>query len=188
MATTENEFERLMERIRAGDAEAGRILFERYGKDIQLIVRRRLHRRLRAQFDSVDFAQDAWASFFDIPPERYTFQTPEELVAFLSKLVRNKLVDAQRRESSGREGQERRVYRLQPEEYEPPARQPTPSQLAVAEDVWERMLFNKPPKLRRALEMLRAGYSQAEIIKVLGINQRMFHRLIQSLDEKLSSS
>jgi RNA polymerase sigma factor (sigma-70 family) len=188
MSTTENEFECLMERIRDGDAEAGRILFERYGKDIQLIVRRRLNRRLRSQFDSVDFAQDAWASFFDIPTERYTFQTPEELVAFLAHLAHRKLIDAHRQRFQGAKRNMRRVRSIQPDRNEPPARQPTPSQFALAEDEWERMLHNKPPKLRKALELLRAGYGHHEIISMLGIHQRMLQRLIQSLNEKPSSS
>lgn len=188
MSSTENEFERLMERIRDGDAEAGRILFERYGKDIQMIVRRRLDQRLRSQFDSVDFAQDAWASFFDIPPERHTFQTPEELVAFLTVLARRKLLDAQRQRFQGAKRNMRRVRSLQPDRNEPPARQPTPSQFALAEDEWERMLLNKPPKLRKALELLRAGYSHREIISMLGLRPRMLQRLIQTLNEKQSSS
>lgn len=188
MSTIENEFEGLMERIRNGDAEAGRILFERYGKEIQMIVRHRLHRRLRSQFDSLDFAQDAWASFFDIPPDRYTFQTPEELIAFLAHLARRKLIDAHRQRFQGAKRNLDRVYRIQPNENEPPARQPTPSQFALAEDEWERMLLNKPPKLRKALELLRAGYAHHEIISMLGIHPRMLQRLIQSLNEKPSSS
>ena len=187
MSTPENEFALLMERVRAGDAEASRELFERYGQEIQLIVRRRLSKRLRSQFDSLDFAQDAWVAFFDISPEQYTFQTPEELLTFLTHLARHKLIDAYRQRYHGVKRNQRIERRLRPEK-EPPARQPSPSQLALAEDEWDRMLLNKPPKLRKALEMLRAGYSRIEILKILGLHPKMFQRLIQSLDDRLSST
>jgi RNA polymerase sigma-70 factor (ECF subfamily) len=184
MSEAQNEFEKLMQRVRDGDAEAGRELFERYGKAIQMVVRHRLDRRLRSQFDSLDFAQDAWASFFDTPAENHTFQTSEELVAFLTRVVRHKLIDAYRQ----RFHTARRDAGPVPDEpldlSEQPARQPTPSQVAIAEEEWDRLLHNKPPKVRRALEMLRAGHSRQEIAESLGINAKRIQRLIQRMDDK----
>ena len=188
MSTTENEFTILMQRVRAGDSQASSELFERYAQEVQLIVRRRLSKRLRSQFDSLDFAQDAWVAFFDVSPERYTFQTPEELVAFLTRLARHKLIDAYRQRFHAAKRDQRLVRRIDTEKQEPPARQPSPSQFALAEDEWERMLLNKPPKLRKALEMLRAGYKRAEIVEMLGLHPKILQRLIHSLDDRQSSS
>ena len=188
MSSTGNEFERLMERLRAGDAEAGREIFERYGQAIQMVVRSRLNRRMRVEFDSLDFAQDAWASFFHIPPERCTFETPDDLVAFLIRIARNKLTDAYRQRFHTEMHDRRKVRSLEPTDHNRPGRQPTPSQFAIAEEEWDRMLHNKPPKLRLALEMLRAGHSRREIAESLGLNPKMIQRLLEKLNERQKRS
>jgi len=184
MSSTGNEFERLMERVRTGDAEAGREIFERYGPAIQMVVRSRLNRRMRSEFDSLDFAQDAWASFFHIPPERWTFATPDDLMAFLTRIVRNKLIDAYRERYQTAKRDPRRVRPLRPEVHDQPGPQPTPSQFAIAEEEWGRMLKDKPPKLRNALELLRAGHSQREIAESLGIDTKTIRRLLQPLEAR----
>lgn len=188
MSSTGNEFERLMERVRTGDAEAAREIFERYGTAIQMVVRRRLDRRMRSEFDSMDFAQDAWASFFHLPADRCTFATPDDLVAFLTRLVRNKLIDAYRQRFQTAMRDRRRLRSLQPNVHDQPGAQPTPSQFAIAEEEWDRMLKDKPPKLRHALELLRAGHSQREIAESLDIHPRTIHRLLQQLSERQKRS
>src|SRR3954454_4204180 len=91
------EFAALMRRVRAGNPEAAREVFERYSGHVRRVVRRRLHQRLRAQYDSLDLLQAIWASFFHVPIERYTFAKPDDLIAFLSRLAYNKAVEVFRR-------------------------------------------------------------------------------------------
>jgi RNA polymerase sigma factor (sigma-70 family) len=187
MSSTKSEFERLMERVRGGDTEAARQLFESYGEAIQRVVRRRLHRRLRSEFDSLDFVQDAWASFFHIPPERFTFRTPEELVGFLTSLVKNKVIDAHRQRFQGEKRDTNRAEPLEPDSSELAVSYPTPSQVMMAEEEWERLIRNKPPLLRRAMEMLRAGYTRREIAEHLGLNPKRIWRLLQELTERVAN-
>jgi RNA polymerase sigma factor (sigma-70 family) len=191
MSTT-SEFAQLMERVRTGCPEAAREIFERYGKEIQLVVRKRLSQRMRAQFDSLDFAQDAWASFFNIRPEQYTFQTPGELISFLAQIARHKVIDAYRKRQRTLKHNRQEVHTLPPWSdsvavHEPVARQPTPSQVAVAEEQWDQMLQNKPPQVRRALEMLRAGHSHREIAECLGIPTKLIQRLLRDLNSRRKS-
>lgn len=181
MSSTRNEFEQLMERVRTGDPDAGREIFERYGKAIQRVVRYRLNRRLRSQFDSLDFTQDAWASFFHIPAENYNFRTPEELVAFLTRIVRHKIIDAYRKRCRRSKNTRPQLRRFQNDVDKQPARQPTPSQFVIADEEWSRLLQNKPPKIQQALAMLRDGHSQREIAQNLGLNVRRIHRLLTSM-------
>jgi RNA polymerase sigma factor (sigma-70 family) len=183
MSGTASDFEQLMERVRTGDPEVGRELFERYGKAIQMVVRFRLDRRLRSQYDSLDFAQDAWASFFRLPAENYTFQTPEELVAFLVRVVQYKVNDAFRKGCKGNKNRERKFRCRRSYTDEQPARQPTPSQVASVREEWSRLLEDKPPKIRRILEMLRDGYTQREIALRLDTNVRRIRRLLKSLND-----
>lgn len=186
MSNTANEFERLMERVRTGDPEAGKELFERYGKAIQMVVRYRMDRRLRSQFDSLDFTQDVWASFFRLPAGNYAFRTPEELMAFLTRVVHFKMIDAYRKRCRHSKNGERKFRRVQRNVDEQPARQPTPSQVAIVEEEWGRLLKNKPPKIQRALEMLRDGYSRREVAEHLGLNAKRIQRLIKRLNDRRS--
>jgi RNA polymerase sigma factor (sigma-70 family) len=187
MSSPANEFERLMERIRTGDPEVGNELFIRYGKAIQRVVRYRMDSRLRSQFDSLDFAQDAWASFFRIPAEDYTFQTPEELLAFLTRVVRHKVIDAFRKRCKHSKKEGRKFCHSQSYVDEKPARQPTPSHVASVTEEWQRLLRNKPRKIQHALIMLRDGYSQREIAERLGLNLKRIQRLIKTLNGRLRS-
>src|SRR5258708_36761050 len=90
----EQEFESLMQRLREGSQEAGRELFELYGPHILYVVRRRLTSKLRSQFDSMDFTQAVWASFFALPQANYSFSSPKELMSFLITMARNKVIDS----------------------------------------------------------------------------------------------
>lgn len=187
MSNTPNEFERLMERVRTGDPDAGKEIVNRYGKAIQMVVRYRLDRRLRSQFDSLDFAQDAWASFFRIAVKDYTFQTPEDLLAFLTRLVRHKMIDAYRKRTDHSTKSGRKLRCVQSYVDEHPARQPTPSHIAILSEEWSRLLRNKPRQLQRALEMLRDGYSQREISECLGIPVKRIQRLLKRMNDRTTS-
>jgi hypothetical protein len=54
----------LLERARQGCQQAARLLYERYGPAVRHAVRRRLAPSLRRHFDSADFIQSVWGSFF----------------------------------------------------------------------------------------------------------------------------
>ena len=82
-----NDVEALMGRVRAGCPRAAQEVFDRYSDAVRRVVRRVLRDRLRAKYDSTDFVQSVWASFFLTPPERYNFDTPQQLVNFLSKVA-----------------------------------------------------------------------------------------------------
>src|SRR3954451_7111593 len=97
MGARQEDFQQLMERVRAGSPEAAREVFELYSGHVRRVVRRQLHQRLRSQYDSLDLLQAVWASFFQVPVERYTFASPDDLIPFLSRLAYNKVVEVFRR-------------------------------------------------------------------------------------------
>jgi RNA polymerase sigma-70 factor (ECF subfamily) len=180
MPLTNKQFVALMRRVRSGDEQAAGELFQRYGKPIQEAVHRWLTRNMRSQFDSLDFTQDAWASFLHIPPRQYKFKTPRELMNFLRRLAKNKLRQAYRRQYGTIKRARHPVQSLEAGEdqlrIEPPGLSPTPSQVVMAEEQWRRMLQDQPPKVQKALEMLRAGNTHQEIAEILGVHPRMVQR------------
>jgi RNA polymerase sigma-70 factor (ECF subfamily) len=179
MAEVGGQFDDLMRRVRAGCPEAIGEMFERYGEYIRRVIRRRLDRRLRPQYDSIDFVQSVWASILEVPPDRYTFATADDLVGFLVRVATNKVIDAYRR----------RLGTIECERgHEEPLgdaavcdREPTPSQLAMAEERWDQMLDGQSEEDRRILELLRQGCTHQETADRLGVNVRRIHRLLQKL-------
>jgi RNA polymerase sigma factor (sigma-70 family) len=193
MTATANEFEQLMQRVRAGCPEAAREVFERYSEHVRRVVRRWLHHRLRPQYDSLDFIQSVWTSFFRVPAQRYTFRTADELIGFLSRVAYFKVIDVFRRrlQTDKHHGAREDPFPANKEggTIEPAAvRQPTPSQLAIAQEHWERLLQGQPPQVCRALEMLRRGHTHREVADCLGVTPKMIQRLLQSLRRKLDLS
>ena len=188
MSLAEDDFRKLMALVRAGSEEAARELFDRYSGHISRVVRRRLHRRLRSEYDSLDFIQAVWASFFAAPLDEYTFEQPKDLVGFLARMAYNKVVDVTRR----RFGTVKHNINVElPLENGPggsaeqvAVRQPTPSQEVIAEERWEHLLRGLTPPLRRVLELLRLGYTHKKIAQEVGLHPKTIQRFLRQLAER----
>jgi RNA polymerase sigma-70 factor (ECF subfamily) len=183
MAEGQDAFTRLMEQIRAGSQDAARELVEQYGPHILRVVRRKLSQRLRTKFDSDDFVQAVWASFFAVGPSHYNFDRPEALIAFLVSLARNKVIDELRQRFQTEKHDINRERSLDGSAAfaaeAMPALQPTPSQIASAKEIWERLLDRVPPTHQRILALLQEGHTVQEVAVGLGVHPRTVYRLIQ---------
>jgi RNA polymerase sigma factor (sigma-70 family) len=188
MSPQEEEFRRLMARVRAGCEQAAQELFDRYSGHIARVVRRRLHGRLRTQYDSQDFLQAVWASFFAVPLDEYTFERPEDLVGFLARMACNKVIDVTRQRFGTVKHD---INRERPLGCAPDgpleqvaARQPTPSQEVMAEERWEQLLAGLTPRFRRVLELLRNGQTHQTIAQELGLHPKVIQRFLRQLAER----
>ncbi len=184
MADTAQDFGTLMRRVREGSQEAAEELFERYGPHIRRVVRRSLNKRLRSQFDSSDFVQAVWATFFTVHvPE--SIDRPEALIAFLANLARNKVVEAFRQRFQSMKYNVNREHSLEGSAaYQVialPAPQPTPSQAFLAKEEWDKLLERVPAQHRRILDLVRQGSTHKEIAQELGLNEKTIRRLIRKL-------
>jgi RNA polymerase sigma-70 factor (ECF subfamily) len=173
-----------MRRVRAGSPDAVQDLFVRYSDDVRRVVRSRLHRRLRSRYDSLDFVQSVWASFLQIPADRYTFDSPDDLVGFLARVAYNKVVEVFRQHFQAKRDVSREEGVAEADEVRDP--RPTPSQVLIAEEHWERLLRNQPPHYRHILELLRQGYSHVEIADRLGLNPKLIQRLLHKLTQRVA--
>jgi RNA polymerase sigma factor (sigma-70 family) len=192
MSASRDEFHDLMRRLGEGSEDAARELLDRYGEHILRVVRRKLSRDLRSKFDSQDFVQAVWASFFAKLPRRRGFDRPQALIAFLVTLAQNKVVDAVRQRLQTQKYNVNRERRLEgsvaAEAEALVAREPTPSEVAVANDEWRRLLAELPERYQRMLVLLREGYSQKDIAHELGVNEKTIRRVLDKLSEEPSDA
>ena len=178
-----SDFVRLIAKVQAGDEVAAQKLYERYGPVIVRAVRRRLHAKLRSKFDSIDFAQDVWASFFTNVIDKYDLNSPEQLVRLLTTMARNKVVETSVKT-------QRQKYDIQREDSLEghhggaenfPAVQQTPSQIVMGKEAWEQLLAQQPPVYRRILLLLREGQPPEIIAQDLRLSLRTVQRVIRKL-------
>jgi RNA polymerase sigma-70 factor (ECF subfamily) len=177
------ELQAFLARIKAGDEDAARELLSRYEAQVRLVVRRQLPRLLRARFDSLDFLQSVWGSFFRRmgagPSE---FEDPKNLVAFLARAARNKVIDEYRRASSLR-GDVRLEESLSAGAYAFDLRDEsdTPSEVAQARETLDRLRDLLPEERRNILDLKAEGFTNHEIAGRLGISERTVRRALHDL-------
>jgi RNA polymerase sigma factor (sigma-70 family) len=191
MPDDDQMFYDLLRGIQAGSQEAARQFLTHYGKYIRHVVRRHMIQKLRTNFDSEDFLQDVCVSFFSHPPGPEEFSDPAALLAFLGKIARNKVVDAGRQHLAQRRDVNREnsldgsaqfaVENLA-------AADPTPSEAMGTEESWEALGRGGHPDQGKLLYMLRNGYTQEEIARVLGLSVRQVQRLMQKLRERFAEN
>jgi RNA polymerase sigma-70 factor (ECF subfamily) len=185
MAQHETDLGLLLQRIRAGSQDAACELCDRYGPYILRVVRRKLDRTLRSNYDSLDFAQAVWASFFAHVPHDPSLHRPEALVGFLAKLTQNKIIDIFRHHYQTQKNNLNRECSLDDSAVSPAAnlvaRQPTPSQVAVAKEQWHRLVEGQPARYRPILLRLLNGHTHQAIAQKLSVSGKTVQRLVRNL-------
>ena len=69
---------------------------------------------------------------------------------------------------------------------EPHAREPSPSQRAIADETWQRLLAETPHSQQHILYLRLEGKSQEEIASLLGLSVRTISRIITRMRERIS--
>jgi RNA polymerase sigma factor (sigma-70 family) len=180
-----HDFPELMERVRTSSAGAAKELVDRYGAHILRVIRWRMHRKLRSKFDSQDFVQSVWASFFALPLKQYQFGQPEELAHFLTGLAQNKMVDAVRQRVWGvryavhREEVSLNASHAPAEISELPAPAPTPEEIAIAKEEWQKVLADQPTHHQAILTAVANGKSLRELAAEIGVTERTIRRVLR---------
>jgi RNA polymerase sigma-70 factor (ECF subfamily) len=174
----------ILARIRTGDEDAARELLSRFEAQVRLVVRRQLPKLLRSRFDSLDFLQSVWGSFFrrvqDGPSD---LEDPRNLVAFLARAARNKVIDEYRKAVNLKND----VHREEPIWGEGGRYRDlvsgidSPSELAEARETLGRLRELLPEDRRAVIELKAEGLSTQEIGERLGISERTVRRVIEDL-------
>ena len=186
--TTELAFVDLLEEVRQGSQQAAWTLIEEYGPHVRRVVRRSLSNVLRSRFDSADFAQVVWLSFFSDRAKNNQFTEPGQLIGFLAEVARNKVITEfrrqiltckrdMRRERAGAGGD---AIPLQ----EVPARQATPSEFAMAHERWDKIMSSQPECYQEIVRLRISGETHESIADRLRITERTVRRVIKRIFEE----
>src|SRR5689334_5039762 len=88
----------LLQRAAAGEEQAAEEVLQTFGPRVLRAVRLRLNRKLRRNFDSVDFVQAVWMSFFDGLSDVERFADARALCGYLTKMAERKVLMTVRRQ------------------------------------------------------------------------------------------
>jgi len=182
-------FRELLREAQQGSKEAAQELYETYVKYVLRCVRKRMYYRLRPRFDSQDFVQQVWASFFVGDAKLPDFETPEDLVAYLQMLAQRKVTIEGRRLRTDKQNpaRERPIEANgDPQAHHPPTRLPTPSAVAVFREQYDGMLGQQVPETRDVAVLRYEGNTFSEIAEQLEIHEDSARKVMRKLKRRLS--
>jgi RNA polymerase sigma-70 factor (ECF subfamily) len=190
----DNDFTALIARAKAGEPGAIRDFLCRFEPEVRMMVRTRLPKKLRTQFDSLDFVQVVWQSFFADPRvDAASFENVEHLRGFLAGLVRNKVFEQHRRltktEKYNLSREERLYIRRGDRDVLREVVSPDPSPSAAAQAI-ERMAQLTAGLSQREVEVIslrRLGLTFDEIADRTGVNERTVRRIIYAARARMES-
>jgi RNA polymerase sigma-70 factor (ECF subfamily) len=180
-----------MRRVLEGSREAADRLCRDYQPAIQRVVRRRLPPRLRPRYDTLDFVNDVWVSFFANPPGDRRFDDARAFVGYLARIARNKVWEVQRHVATGKQDLDRETPMEEAVNATAvgglPGPDPTPSQIVGAEDEFSKMMRDRPPAHQQILVLLRKGFSYREIADFLHTTEKTIWRLVRRLNPEATA-
>ncbi len=188
------DFAEVIESARAGDEAAVAALLGRFEPEIRTMVRVRLPRALRNQFDSMDFVQAVWKSVFTGKgDDAARFADVGQFRGFLAGVARNKVYEEHRRQTRTKKydlGREERLYVRKGDRDVPrevAAADPTPSETVQAGDRLGQLLRGRTAEEAQVVDLRRQGLTFEEIAARLGTSERSVRRVIESIRERMEA-
>lgn len=186
-----SELEILLARVRADDNGAAQELVAIFAPKILLMIGRRLHQPLQRLYDPTDILQDVWRDFFSKRIHKRLFRTEAELSCYLAGMARHIVLELDRRYY---DTQKRDIRRRVPLDQAVKSKDQklidwrlSPEDVLTAKERWDRILQPLAPLSRKAVQMLRAGYTQPEILESLGMSKRALRHMLGRVRECFSN-
>ncbi len=180
------EYLQLVARARAGSHTAARWLFEQHQPHVLRAVRRRLPRRLRSQYDSVDLAQEVWTQFFTHTLRHYPVGSPREIDRLLWHMADCCTKQLIRRRNMRRHGGRHATHAwdsatVHREAQGQPAPGSSPSEAAIAAEEYQRLMAAHEERDRWIVLLRQQGLRYSDIAQKLGIAERTVRRVMARL-------
>ena len=189
----ESEF---LRRLRQGDEQAARRVFERFAGRLTALARTRLSDLVRAQVDPEDIVQSVFRSFFVRQSAgEFSLEGWDKMWSLLAMITLRKCGHrADYLYAACRDVHRQAQFSEIPESiaaFEAIAREPTPVESALLEEAMQEMFAAFKPRQRRIIEMRLQGAGVAEISEAVGCTERTVSRALKSvrqwLDERLDA-
>jgi RNA polymerase sigma-70 factor (ECF subfamily) len=188
-----NSFANLMARLRSGDDEAAREVFERFVRKLVVLARNQFDAAMRRKVDAEDVVQSAYKSFFVRYGEgKLEVQDWGNLWGLLTLITLRKCLDQVAYHRAERRNV-RREANAQPgaEGAEPwwqaVSREPTPEEAMMLAETIEQQLRDLPVLERPIFELSLQGYTAREIADRLGRAERSVRRLRELVRRRLEA-
>ena len=177
---TPNAADRLLAKLNQGDADAAGQMFQTFEPYLRMVIRRQISGKLRPKFDSSDIVQSVWADVVDgLRQSRWTFESMNQLRAFLVKMTRNRFVDRLRQHRRALEHE----WNMPPHDIELLAATGSArvSENFYADELWHQMLDVCPPAHYQVLHLKRQGASLDEIAIQTGMHKGSVRRILYQI-------
>lgn len=182
MSELQHTLEALITEMRSGSESAYRQFVFEYGPHVLRVVRRHLNNKLRRLYDSEDFQQAVWASFFAKESEESTAKDVKNVGAYLAIIARNKVLEAVRKRLQTKKTDVSRECSIKKAmDNDLICRDASASQVAIADEVKDRLLRGRPRLHQHILCLLLDGHSKEEVAKRLGLSSKTVSRLVSRL-------
>jgi len=179
-----HDLDLLLERLARGDEAAAEQIVADYEPYLRMLVRRSLPGPLRAKFDSIDVVQSVWVHvLLALRAGAWEITDRARLRALLVTVARRRLISQYRHHRTALEREEPAGM---PVEGLPESRQPRPSEVAQAGELWQRMLALCPPEHHELLRLRRQGLRLVEIAERTGMHEGSIRRILRRLARQLA--
>jgi RNA polymerase sigma-70 factor, ECF subfamily len=186
-----HSFADVMARLRAGDEEAARAVFQRFVRKLIRLAGKQFDSVLRRKVDPEDVVQSAYKSFFLRYGEgKLDVQDWGSLWGLLTVITLRKCLDRVAYHRAERRNVEREAT-AQPGAtgtepwWEAVSREPTPEEATVLAETVEQLLRELPATERPVFELSLQGYTTREISEQLGRAERSVRRLREQIRRRL---
>lgn len=184
----------LIARVKLGDEDAFNQLLARFEGEVRMMVRGRLPKMMRGQFDSMDFVQAVWQSFFaDLRDSSREFENARHLRGFLDGMARNKVFEQHRRLTKTEKYAIKREERLyvrrgdRDVERDLVARGPSPSQTAQAGERLAQLTAGCDSREVEVITLRYQGLTLDEIATRTGMCERSARRIIDAARARMEA-
>jgi len=177
--------ESLMNRVRAGDQDAARLLYERYGEQLMALARRRISQRYCRRVDPEDIVQSVFRTFFGrAKAGQFHLEGPDDLCRLLARITVHKTLrqiayhhmgkrDVKKEATDG-DGSQDRLQELL-------GNDPTPLANTLFMDQLQHFLLHLRPQEREIVDLRLQGHTATEIAEKLNVSERTIRRLMERI-------
>jgi RNA polymerase sigma factor (sigma-70 family) len=177
--------DRLLEKLNEGDTDAAGQVFQTFEPYLRMVIRRQMTGKPTPKFESTDIVQSVWADVVDgLRQSKWTFQTVDQLRAFLVKMARNRFVDRVRQHR--RVSEHEWTMPTQDIEVLAATNAPRVSENYYADELWHQMLDVCPPAHYQVLYLKRQGASLDEIASETGLHKGSVRRILYQISREVT--